>query len=317
MASLLLGLYILLVRSSVFWVPFEGSPHGAGPFSAWLYEWIGHNTLPAQLLAMALLLAQGFYLNIIVSENRLAAEVSLFPGVFYVLLASLLPEFVYLSPLLLGNTFYLIVLGEVFNSYKKTEAAGDIFNIGFWTGAGALFYPSFLALLLVGFVGLNILRAFKIRERLMALAGLFVPFFLTGTWLFWDGGYPEYAQQVKSGFAWLDFSPAPVIAAYRSLGIMAVLILVLIVSYRSYLLKQSIDVQRKISIVFWGLLLSALTVFFQADIGLEHLLILTLPAGLLLSLNFIRLPRQTAEVLHLLLLALALALQFQPLLFSA
>jgi len=93
------------------------------------------------------------------------------------------------------------------------------------------------------------------------------------------------------------------------------LVLVVLFSHRSYMLKQNIEVQRKINIVYWGLIIFTLSLIFQADNQLDHLLVTTVPIGLLLSLNFVRMPGRMAEVLHLLLLVIALALQFQPMIF--
>ncbi|MEQ8707012.1 MAG: hypothetical protein RIC19_23975 [Phaeodactylibacter sp.] len=315
MASILLALYILLVRGSVFFVPVDMIPQGAGPFSIWIYDWIGYSGQLPAIVAMLLLLIQGFYLNYLVMEHRLATEVSLFPGVFYVLVSSLLPSFHYLSPVLMGNTFFLIVAGEVFATYKKNNTADRIFNIGFWSGVGFLFYPSFLLLLLFGFTGLNILRAFKISERLMALTGLFVPVFLVGAWGFWNDWYPAYTQLLVSSFEWLSYVASAPARVYRDLGMMSVLVLVVLFSHRSYMLKQNIEVQRKINILYWGLLIFTLSLLFQSHIQLDHLMVLAAPVGLLLSLNFVRMPGRMAEVLHLLLLVIALALQFQPMIF--
>ena len=315
MASILLAFYILLVRGSVFFVPVDIIPQGAGPLSDWVYSMVGYNGLAPSILAMVLLLLQGFYLNYLTMEHRLAIEVSLFPGVFYVLICSLLPSFHYLSPVLMGNTFLLIVIGEIFATYKKNKAADHIFNIGFWSGVGFLFYPSFLLLVLVGFSGLNILRAFKIRERVMAITGLIIPVFLGGVWSYWNDEYSTYLTSITDSFTWLNYIPTTPGHVYQALGIMSGLVLVVLFSHRSYMLKQNIEVQRKINIVFWCLLIFTLSLFFQSSIQLDHLLVLTVPLGLLVSLNFIRMPGRMAEVLHLLLLVIALALQFQPMIF--
>lgn len=149
----------------------------------------------------------------------------------------------------------------------------------------------------------------------MALTGLFIPVFLGGVWAFWNGWYPAYVQMLVDGFEWLSYVAAAPVRVYRDLGIMSALVLVVLFSHRSYMLKQNIEVQRKISIVYWGLIIFTLSLIFQADIQLDHLLVTTVPIGLLLSLNFVRMPGRMAEVLHLLLLVIALALQFQPMIF--
>lgn len=317
MASILLAIYILLVRGSVFFVPVDMAPKGAGLFTVWLHDWIGHSGQTPALVAGLLLLLQAFYLNYLAMEHRLATETSLLPGLFYILVSSLLPSFQYLSPVLLGNTFVLIVIGELFATYKKAKAADRIFNIGFWSGIGLLFYPSLILLLLIGFTGLNVFRAFKIRERLMALTGAFVPVFLTGVWAFWKDWYPEYRSLLTNGFEWLSYVPTAPERVYRDLGMMSALVLVVLFSHRSYMLKQSIEVQRKINIIYWSLLIFTLSLLFQSQIQLDHLLVLAVPVGLLLSLNFVRMPNRMAEVLHLLLLVIALALQFRPMIFPS
>lgn len=312
LASILLAFYIALVRVSVWWAPAGWAPAGYGPLSEWVYSCIGYAGQTADMVAMALLLLQAFFLNYFVSEHRLASEVSLFPGLFYILASSMLPEFLHLSPLLMANTFFLIVLAEIFAIYKKVDCADRIFNIGFWAGVGALFYPSYLFLIVVGFVGLNILRAFRLRERLMLLIGLLAPYILISAYFFWTDQFFAFWQgRLPAGFAFLDFISTPNLLVFRSLAIFGILILVALFSYRSYLFKQNMQAQRKINILFWSLLATAFTLLMQADIGIGHLLVTAVPIGIMLSFNFIRMPNRMAEVIHLLMLVIVLFLQFR------
>ncbi len=312
-ASILLAFYILFLQGASVWIlpPSGWEPAGYGPFAEWLYGWIGYDSKAADITAMVLLLLQAFYINFFVGEHRLADEVSLFPGLFYILVSSLLPEFQYLSPLLLGNTFFLIVTREVIHTYKKAESAGHIYNIGFWTAIGALFYPSFLVLFFFGFVGLNILRAFKFRERLMVLTGLATPYILLSVYYFWAGQLEAFWQNYLNGsFAFLDFVQTTPGVVYRSLGVFAVLLLMVLFSYRTYQFKQTMQVQRKINILYWGLLITALSLFIQADIQIDHLLIMALPLGIMLSFNFIKMPNRLAEAIHLIVFVATILFQF-------
>lgn len=314
-ASILLVFYIALLRSSAFVIPLEIEPRGAGIFAEWVYQWIGANGQWASIAAMVLLLIQGFYLNVLIAEHRLASKVSLFPGLFYVFVCSLLPAFHNLSPVLMANTFLIVVLGEIYGTHKRTKVAGRVFNIGFWVGIASLFYPSFALFVLFGFAGLGIFRPFRIRERLMVIIGGLVPYFLLGTYYFWYDQLPWFLETLRGGFQFLDFVPTAAPLVYRSLGIMAVLLLVVLFSHRSYLLKQGMDVQRKISVIYWGLFVSAATILLQSGVQLDHWLVVAVPAGILLSFNFVRMPSRMAEVIHLLMLVVALGLQFMPMLF--
>ncbi len=129
------------------------------------------------LLTIVLLSLQAVLINVLVSNHRLASEVSLFPGLFYILIASSLPDFLCFSPIHLANTFLIIALGILMATYKQSSCADLIFNVGLWLGVASLFYPPFLLFLFVGMAGLNVLRAYKIRERLMILAGMADPVF--------------------------------------------------------------------------------------------------------------------------------------------
>jgi len=316
-ASILLVFYILLVRSSAFFVEQFPKPVGEGILSDWVYSWIGHDSFTAIIVSMFLLFVQAFYINLLISEHRLASEVSLFPGLFYILVCSLLPEFNYLSPQLMANTFFIIAFGEVLATYKKLKVADRIFNVGFWIGMASLFYPSYIVLVIFGFASLNILRAFKFKERLMALAGILTPYILLGTYYFWIKEFAVFQAGIYEHFELLSFFNTAPTVVYRSLGIFAVLILVVSFSYRSYQMKQKMEVQRKINILFWGLIATAFSLLIQADITISHLLFTAFPIGVLLSFNFINMPVRMAEVIHLLILVVLLALQYQPWLFPS
>lgn len=289
-----------------------------GILSEGIFNWIG-TTGPVPIITTILLLAiQGTMLNILVTSNRLTKEVNLFPGVFYILIASSLIDFSNISPLHLANTFLIIVLLELMSTYKKPAAADRIFNTGFWTAVASLFYFSYIVFLLLIFVALNVLRAFNIKERLMFLTGALVPYILTGLYYFWNDQWDYFIQhQFIQNISYFDFEiTGNDIIDYVKLGLFALLVIIGILSFGKYTYKQNIQVQKKISIIFWTMLIAFLSIFFQANIHLENLLIIAVPLGLLLSFNLTLMQKQYAEVLHFLLLVLVILLQFQTLILN-
>jgi hypothetical protein len=153
----------------------------------------------------------------------------------------------------------------------------------------------------------------------MVLTGVLVPYILRTLYFFWFDQLDYFLnQQFSLPDAWFDFRPAPALSApYFKLGLFAVLLLVVLFSHNQYLTKKTIQQQKKINLLFWGLLCGGLTLSFQPAIQLDHLLILAPPLGLLLAINFTRLNRNWSELLHLLLLLSAFALQFRHFLLSA
>jgi hypothetical protein len=294
--------------------PFQWIPSGTGIFSEAVYGWIGSQSVGAQLLAIFLLLVQGFLVNLVSINNRLSNEINLFPGVFYVLASSLVPDMLYLSPVLMGNTFVLVALSELFDTYKNPGCADKIFNAGFWTGVASLFYFPFLFYVVLLMAGLNILRAFKIQERLMAIIGLVVPLILVGLYFFWQNRFPEFWEnQIGANLSFLNFTSGQANwTSYLNLFIFTGLLIYMVTNNGSYFSKKNIQVQKKISILYWVLISSGIAALFQKGLTFEHFLTFAPTAGILIGLSFTDMKKQWAESLHFLLVLGALALQFIP-----
>lgn len=302
------------MRFSVFFAPFKWTPSGEGVLSEMVYNLIGYQQIPSQIAAIVLLLIQGFIINGITTNHRLSNEVNLFPGVFYVLTACLMPDFLYLSPVLLANTFLFIGLNELFVTYKNPACADRIFNSGFWIGVAGLFYFPYLFFVILLVVGHNILRAFNIRELMMILFGMFIPYLLVGLYFFWydqPGVFWEHQFSRNAGFFdfnidvsnWYD---------YMKVGLFALLIGYVIFNSNSYLIKKNIQVQKKISVLYWILVVAAISAPFQEGLTFEHLLLATPTLGIFLGLSFTDMKPQWAEAIHFIIVIIALSLQFVP-----
>ncbi|MFQ5447023.1 MAG: hypothetical protein ACE5FF_08815 [Saprospiraceae bacterium] len=308
--SILLVVYIAVLRGSVFWAPFKWTPVGQGFFSEMLYGWIGSQTVVAHIVAMCLLLVQGFMVNMLVIDHRISNEVNLFPGVFFVLLSCAIPDFLYLSPVLLGNTFFLVALFQLLEIYKKLACAGNIFNAGFWLSVASMFYFPYLFFFVVLMAGLNILRAFKMREQLIMFSGILMPYLLLGMYYFWFDRFDYFWElQLTRNLDFLSFGIAPATSQYWKLGAFALLLLVLLFNNSTYFQKKNIKVQKKISILNWILAGVVISALFQSNVTLEHLLLMALPGGIFLSLTFTAMKPKWAEALHFILFISVLAAQ--------
>lgn len=310
--SVLLVFYAAVLHLAVFLTPIEWQPTSYGYFSGMVYDWIGYKGLVPDVGAIVLLFLQATAINAIVAMHRLDDTTTLFPGLFYIIIASALPQFLHLSPLLLANTFYLIAISELFKVYKKPSAADNIFNIGFWISVASLFYFSYAIFIIMGLVGLNILRAFNLQERLMVLVGALIPYILAGTYAFWMDEWTIFVQQefIKN-IGFLDFRGLSDIESYLKIAFVDVFLIVAIFSYGAYNFKKNIQVQKKFDVLYWGLLFAAFTVLFQSGIQLDHLLILAVPLGIMISINFTSLSPRWAEILHLFILLVIFIFQYQ------
>lgn len=313
-ANILLLVYVIVIRVTAFIFPVDWEPGHLGILSEWVYSNIGTTGIAPLIVSILLIFVQAFMINKLVTDYRLNTEINLFPGVFYVLLVSAIPEFLNLSPILMANTFYIIGLYLLFKTYKSNHGGGDIFNAGLSFGVGSLFCFSLWMLLILGFVGLSILRSFRFRERLVLIIGFLVPYY--GFWIYhfvFDRVNYFYNYHFLENIDFFDFAGPVAADLYVKIGFFGLLIVFTLLSYGIYMSKKNIKPQKYISILYWALFVSVLTIFFQSGIKVEHLMIVSVPLAIFLGLNFTQFKKPTAEFFHLVIFVGVILLQLKPL----
>ena len=273
--SLLLLLYASIIRIFSFLADLSWSVEPNGLASLRLSEMLEGMQIWQSILGVLLLFLQAAFINRLYITNRMMDENTLFPGLFYILLCSLFPEYLELSPVLLGNTFFIIALSSVFFSYKKVELSGYLFNVGFWLGIASLFYFPFIYFLPLMFVAISILRILKLKDILQVISGLITVFFLVFTIYYWNDKLSQYfAVQFWENFKFIDFYKSPTMVEWAMLIFYGLFMLWSILNYNKFILKKGIQAQKKINILFWALLFSAFPIFFQQNMQIDHLIIL-------------------------------------------
>ncbi len=316
--TILLLLYIIVLHVSVF-VTSAPAPtaESSGVFSEWVLSKIGDSVLWNQIAVWLLLLFQAFLINATALEHRLQNESTLFPGLFYVLFCSLFPDFLYLSPALIGNTFFIIAVGQMMQCYKKTSTADRLFNIGFWLGIGGFFYFSSNFLVLWAFIGVTSLRAFRLRETFQILFGLSTAWLLVGTIYYVTGNWPLlWENTAEAGVAFYDYENADNTLVLIKGGIVGLLVLLAVFSLDAFTSKKVMMVQRKVIVLYRALFIIALTMLFQANMSLQHLLLFGVPLSFLIAFWFINMKRSTAESLHFIIFVAVVFYQFSGKLFN-
>lgn len=163
------------------------------------------------LLAFGLLFLQAIMLTRFINNQRMMSKPTFFPGMAYLLITSLLPEWNYFSAPLIVNTILLFVLSGLFKIYGLPNARGSIFNIGLALGiASFLFFPVITFIVWV-LLALALMRPFRLNEWVLCLVGITTPFyfyaiylFITGEWS-WSHLWPYFSVSLPSirQSAWL------------------------------------------------------------------------------------------------------------------
>ena len=311
--SVFLLLYAALLHLSIFVLKDAWTPAAPGILSTWVYHLLGGPSgWGAELAAIALLTAQAAGINAMVLEHRLGEEQNLFPGLFYILLSSMLPGMMHLSPALMGNTFLIIAISELFRTYKNPHASGAIFNVGFWTAVASLFIPAYIGFWVLGFVGLNSLRGLDIKERFMLLSGALVPYGLAGAILFWNGQLHNGIHiQFMEPYALISFATTSGFAFWAAVCGFSLLLILALTQFGGLVYRKTIQVQKKLSLLYWTMLIGGLSTLTVKGIQIENWLSVTIPLGIVTGFVFTNMPRRWSESLHLMLLAAVLILHYK------
>jgi hypothetical protein len=306
--------YIAVLHLAPIWIEDNWEPAIHGALTQVFFDYFGYKTTFTQVLAGVLLFIQALMVVMIDFRHKLSAEPTLFTGVFVILVSSVSVPFLHLSPYYFSNIFLLIAIDQFLITYCKKEVTGSLLNTGFYLGLAALFLPTYLIFILLVFAGLNLLRGFNFNERLVVLIGVFIPIFLTATVFFWYGNLAEFWDvQFKSSYSFIDFRAGNYFT-FIHLGLLSILIFIMVFVRGQITSRKTMEVQRKIDVFYWGMLISIGAILFQADVQENSFMVVAPFLGLFLGIQWGNLRSNISELLHLLFLIGVLLLQFRPLL---
>jgi hypothetical protein len=316
-SAILLAIYIGVVRLPAL-LGFIAIPKdicmNTGVLGDSLCQFTATNPSLSAFIAAIIVLFQAILINNLDTTFRLNADRSWFPGLFFVLISSILPSFLFLTPALLAISFIPISIRNIFEAYKQQAASSIMFDAGFWITVGSLCYPPLVFLLLAAFIGIGILRSFTFKERLIFASGAFVPLFLTWLWLFWhDNSAYFWEHQYGDIFSLYRFNTTWTLKSALQSGLLVSLMLVSVFSFGTYHYKKLIQTQKYVDILYWFMFIGAFGVLLRALPQEMYWLLVTPSLGIFIGSSFLSLKNKAlAEVFHLLLIGTILFLHFFP-----
>ena len=308
--SIFLIIYAVILRYAFFVNEHVLAAMPKGVLSEWMFDWIDPKSTMAGVISIALIVVQGIVINQMVTEYRMANHITLFPGLFYILFASFGISIIPFSSGLLANTFILLGMFQLMKVYKEHSAAGKIFNIGFLISISSLFHFGYFIFIIVTLLGLNVLRGIRFKEIIILLFGLMTPYYLLGVYAYWNDFLPEFYQHQFSNFGFLDVNISWSYDTIALFSLYGILLIIVLINYSNYNLSKRMHARKNISIVFIAIIFAFFTIFFQKNITVDDLIILSPYLGILLSFNFVNLDRSWAELFHGVIFIGALILQY-------
>jgi hypothetical protein len=213
---LLLLVFGVLIKLPMFLYPHSpvARPGDGILFNA-ILEFLGpggrSTPLLYPVLTYGLLFLQALLLIRFMNDQRMTNRPTFFPGMAYLMITSLVPEWNYFSGPLIVNTILLFVLSGLFKIYNQPSAKGTIFNIGLALGiASCLFFPAITFLIWI-LLALAVMRPFKLNEWILCIVGITTPYYFYAIYLFitdqwnWHHLLPQFSVGLPSikQSAWL------------------------------------------------------------------------------------------------------------------
>lgn len=312
-----LAIYVILTHLAAllgYIHPPEGVNAGGGLLYGTLCSWGDGNAFLSAVAAAVLVFIQALLVNNLADEFRLLSERSWLPGLFYALVAACFPDFLFLSPPLVALLFVPVALRRIFKAYKIPHATALIFDAAFWMTMGSMFYPPAFFLLLAAYIGVNLMRAFNIREQLVFFTGVLIPLFLIWLGYFcYDLGESFFDKQYSALFGWYHFTLKLSVQNILKGGLLVLLLCTVLLSYGIYFYRKLIHAQKCNTVLYWFLFIGGGSILLQQDPIAAHFLLIMPSVGIFLGLSFASLRnRLIAEIFHVALLATVLFIQFFP-----
>jgi hypothetical protein len=278
--ALLLLVYALVLKFSMFLHPVAPVLH---PEDNYLYRLIlraldsvfHQAPLPYAILTFLILFTQATLFNRISNHHKVLPRPNYLPGMSYILITSLLPDWSHFSAPLLINSIMIWVWHRMMELYNSQRPGSAIFAIGVWTGVVSLLYIPAIAFLLLVLFGLITMRPFRIREWFVGLLGftfpyyfLFLVLYLTGHWS-WSNIVPHI----------IFILPAHPSSIWVSLGMAWLVIPFIIGGYfvQKNLNKVLIQIRKSWSLLLLFLMVAVIIILINEVNSYENWIIMAVP----------------------------------------
>jgi hypothetical protein len=211
------------------------------------------------------------------------------PGMAYLLITSLLPEWSFLSSPLVAATLVLFTIPVLFKLYNKQQARGAIFNMGLLLGLSSYIYFPSASFLFCLLLGMMILRPFRVNELVLFFLGALTPYYFYGAYLFLNDNLsfasflPHVSVRVPDvkSTIWMAISTLFLTIPFLAGGFFV----------QGQLHKMLIQVRKNWSIILLYLVLAFFVPFVNTYTSFDNLIFVAAPFACFHAATYFFLPR--------------------------
>jgi len=285
---ILVPLLVLLIWTHAYFNGFEVINNGMPLYGVLLFWLSPDNRLAYCILAGLLILFQAFYFNYILNKNEIIPKKSWIFSIFYVILMSLLPQFLVFHPMMIGITLIVSVIDKIFSLYKNNNSLALDFDIGLIISLAALFYFPLILFYVLYMIALVILKPFSIRDWIVGLMGLVLPFFLMFTYYFLTDQFQNltgafYTENINNQINFWRLVPK---GFGITIGYVAFLMVISLFHLAGIIGKNVIRIRNLQQVMLIFIIIGGIILLLTRDIYLFRFTVLCIPFAFLLTIYF-------------------------------
>jgi hypothetical protein len=181
------------------WRMYAELVDSSAPLGSWFYEVcdsvFGRSLLGRHIVAFLLIFLQGAYLGIMLITRKVFNENTYIPSFLFCLLFFFSFDTLALSAELVGSTFLLFALNNLFKEIEfRVQHDETVFNLGLFISLASLFSFGFIIYLFCVMVALIFFTRSTPRKFLLLLFGFLLPHLLTITIAYLSNSLPHMWQ---------------------------------------------------------------------------------------------------------------------------
>jgi hypothetical protein len=187
LAAILTIIVAALLRLPILLNPQPYEIIESAPLSVFTFNFINtfeNHFLIKYIVALILIVIQALLLNYIFVRHDVLYKITYLPGFVYVVLCSVFPQQMQLTPQLIANTFLLLMLLRIFYLYESINPLLLVLDAGVYIGVGFLFHYDIIFFMPFVLISVIIFTSFNIRYILVALLGILLPVYFISVYYY-------------------------------------------------------------------------------------------------------------------------------------
>jgi hypothetical protein len=313
-------IFLIVVIFGFFWVSAFMNPQSPGkaiydtspmPLYGIVQSIIGSHPLSGVIVSFLVL---SVILFLLVNFNTIVFFINkrtFLPAVIYLFFSAFFPQTQVLNPVLPSALFLLLAFIRIMDAYRKPGIAYNFFDAAMLISVGSLFYANAIWFGLLIFIGIGLLRTANIKEIVIAIIGLAVPYILTiGLYYVLGRDIGAFLNDLRNNLfgesPGYTFSRLSIIILIYS-GLM---IMVSIAYLMSNMNSKKIKSRKTFYLLLWCFAIPVVLYLFLPSVSVEMIWIAGIPATYFLAHYFVFVRKQLMpEIMFTGLLLLILLLQ--------